>query len=70
MESNTMKKDTTSTTGSGSGAVEEAFADVQQSFERLCLAAGLDALGAMMEADVDAACGPRHGRNERRQAHR
>ena len=52
------------------GAVEEAFAEVQQSFERLCLAAGIDALGAMMEADVEAACGPRHGRDERREAHR
>jgi transposase-like protein len=50
--------------------VEEAFAEVQQSFERLCLAAGIDALGAMMEADVEAACGPRHGRDERREAHR
>jgi transposase-like protein len=52
------------------GAVEEAFADVQQSFERLCLAAGMEALGAMMEADVETACGPRHGRNEKRHAHR
>jgi transposase-like protein len=50
--------------------LEEAFADVQQSFERLCLAAGMEALGAMMEADVEAACGPRHARNEKRHAHR
>lgn len=48
----------------------EAFADVQQSFERLCLAAGMEALGAMMEADVEAACGPRHGRSANREAHR
>ena len=53
-----MKKDITSTTGSGGGAVEEAFADVQQSFERLCLAAGMEALGAMMEADVEARLRP------------
>ncbi|MEC5293739.1 IS256 family transposase, partial [Aurantimonas sp. C2-3-R2] len=65
-----MKKDTTSTTAPGSGPVAEAFADVQQSFERLCLAAGMEALGTMMEADVEAACGPRHGRNEKRHAHR
>ena len=65
-----MKKDTTSTTGPVGGAVEEAFADVEQSFERLCLAAGMEALGAMMEADVEAACGPRHGRDENRHAHR
>lgn len=52
------------------GAVEEAFAEVQQSFERLCLAAGMEALSVMMEADVEAACGPRHGRVEEREAHR
>ena len=65
-----MKKDTTSTTGPGIGPVTEALADVQQSFERLCLAAGIEALGAMMEADVEAACGPRHGRDDKREAHR
>ncbi len=65
-----MKKDNTSTTAPGSRAVEEAFADVQQSFERLCLVAGMEALGAMMEADVEAACGPRHGRDDKREAHR
>lgn len=64
-----MKRDTR-LTAPVSTAVEEAFADVQQSFERLCLAAGMEALGAMMEADVEAACGPRHGRNEKREAHR
>ena len=64
-----MKRDTT-LTAPGSGAVGEAFADVQQSFERLCLAAGMEALGAMMEADVEAACGPRHGRSANREAHR
>ena len=63
-----MKKDTTSTTGPGIGPVTEALADVQQSFERLCLAAGIEALGAMMEADVEAACG--HGRDDKREAHR
>jgi putative transposase len=50
--------------------VEEALTEVQQSFEKLCLAAGMEALGAMMEADVEAACGPRHGRVEKRTANR
>jgi transposase-like protein len=40
------------------------------SFERLCLAAGLEALGEMMEADAQTACGPRHGRGKDRTAHR
>ncbi|MEC5293937.1 IS256 family transposase, partial [Aurantimonas sp. C2-3-R2] len=29
-----------------------------------------EALGTMMEADVEAACGPRHGRDDKREAHR
>jgi putative transposase len=41
------------------------------SFERFCLAAGLEALGAMMEADAASLCGaPRHGRSAERRAHR
>ncbi len=65
-----MKRDITLSAPPVSGAVEEAFADVQQSFEKLCLAAGIEALGVMMEADVESTCGPRHGRVERREAHR
>jgi len=65
-----MKKDIMFPGAPDGGAVEAAFADIQQSFERLCLAAGIDALGAMMQADVEAACGPRHGRDEKREAHR
>lgn len=52
------------------GTADEALMDVQRSFERFCLAAGMETLGAMMEADVEAACGPRHGRVEKREAHR
>ncbi|SKA02100.1 hypothetical protein SAMN05428963_1053 [Consotaella salsifontis] len=65
-----MKKNSTVAAAPIGEAVEEAFADVQESFERFCLAAGIETLSAMMEADVEAACGPRHGRNEQRQAHR
>ena len=50
--------------------MDEAFAEVRASFDRFCLAAGIEALGTMMEADVTAACGPRHGRNPARRAHR
>jgi hypothetical protein len=42
--------------------VDRAFEEMTASFERFCLAAGLEALGAMMEADAAALCGPRHGR--------
>ena len=48
----------------------EALASMSASFERLCLAAGLEALGEMMEADAQTACGPRHGRGKERTAHR
>ena len=65
-----MKRDIRLPTAPVTGAVEEAFAEVQQSFERLCLAAGMEALSVMMEADVEAACGRRHGRVEEREAHR
>ncbi len=65
-----MKRDNTLRTAPVSEAVEKAYADVQQSFERLCLASGIETLSAMMEADVEAACGPRHGRDAQRRAHR
>src|SRR3954464_9696906 len=52
--------------GPGGTALEEMTA----SFERFCLAAGLEALGALMEADATALCGPRHGRGSGRQAQR
>ncbi|MGY3695918.1 hypothetical protein ACVIGA_005998 [Bradyrhizobium sp. USDA 3240] len=32
--------------------MDEAFAEVRASFDRFCLAAGIEALGTMMEADV------------------
>jgi predicted transposase YbfD/YdcC len=40
------------------------------SFERFCLAAGLETLSEMLEQDATAACAERHERGERRQAHR
>jgi len=47
-----------------------ALAEMTASFERLCLTPGLEALGAMLEADVAALCGPRHGRGSGRRAQR
>jgi putative transposase len=48
----------------------EALASMSASFERFCLAAGLEALAEMMEQDARAACGERHERGRRRRAHR
>ncbi len=52
------------------GAVGKAWDEVAASFERFCLAAGIDALSAMMEKDAEEACGPRHWRGEQRRGHR
>jgi len=48
----------------------EALASMSASFERFCLASGIEALAEMMEADARDACGPRHARGKGRQAHR
>lgn len=40
------------------------------SFERLCLAAGVETLCQLMEADAAAVCGPRHGRGSGRRGQR
>ena len=65
-----MTRDITPAGPPATGAVDEAFAEVRASFDRFCLAAGIEALGTMMEADVTAACGPRRGRDAARRAHR
>jgi hypothetical protein len=54
-----MRRDSTAALPRSKGPVDEAFEDVRKSFERFCLAAGVEALGTMMEADVEAACGAR-----------
>ncbi|MBD3805255.1 MAG: transposase [Thioclava sp.] len=48
----------------------EAVEELRQSFERLCLSAGLSALQDMLRADAEALCGARHARGEERQGHR
>jgi putative transposase len=58
-----MTRDITPAGSPATGAVDGAFAEVRASFDRLCLAAGIEVLGTMMETDVTAACGPRHGRD-------
>src|SRR6202166_3095065 len=52
------------------GAMGKAWDEVSASFDRFCLAAGIDALGAMMERDAEEACGARHARSEGRRGHR
>ena len=50
--------------------VGKALEEMSASFERFCLAAGLEVLAEMMDADAEALCGPRHGRQDSRRAHR
>src|SRR6202045_4726316 len=50
--------------------VGKAMEEVSASFDRFCLAAGMEALGEMMEKDAADACGPRHSRAEARRGYR
>ena len=57
-----MNKLITSTTVPTRELKLEAIANISASFELLCLASGMEALGEMMEHDAQAICGPRHAR--------
>src|SRR4029077_20052207 len=57
-----MKTSTIKTNAMPNAPVGKAWDEVSASFDRFCLAAGIETLGAMMEGDADAARGPRHSR--------
>ena len=65
-----MKTSTMMTSAMPRAPVGKAWEEVSASFDRFCLAAGIETLGAMMEADAAVACGPRHSRREDRRGHR
>ena len=68
-----MKRVNTTSTAMPStniGGVGKAWDEVSASFDRFCLAAGVEALGAMMETDANEACGARHARSQERRGHR
>ena len=65
-----MTRDSTPAAGTPRSPVGRALDEMTASFERFCLAAGLEVLGEMLEADAAALCGPRHGRGGGRQAQR
>src|SRR5436853_5152225 len=65
-----MKTSSIMTSAIPSAPVGKAWDEVSASFDRFCLAAGIETLGAMMEADAEAACGPRHSRSVDRLGHR
>ena len=68
-----MKRNTTSATALPTpilSPVGRAMEEVSASFDRFCLAAGIEALGEMMEKDAAEACGARHSRAETRRGYR
>src|SRR6202163_1756282 len=65
-----MKKHTTSTAIPTHALRAEARAGMSGSFERFCLASGLETLSEMMEQDATAACGERHELGSQGQAPR
>ena len=50
--------------------VGKAMEEASASFERFCLAAGIEALGEMMQRDAAEACGARHSRVKARRGYR
>src|SRR4030088_3492303 len=60
-----MKTSTMMTSAMPRAPVGKAWEEVSASFDRFCLAAGIETRGAMMEADAEVACGPRHSRSGR-----
>src|SRR3954467_4647572 len=65
-----MTRESTPVPGTARLPVGQALDEMTASFERFCLAAGLEVLGEMLEADAAALCGPRHGRGVGRRAQR
>jgi putative transposase len=51
-------------------SVEAAWQDVDSSFERFCLTAGIGAMEQMLREDAQRVAGPRHGRGGTRAGHR
>jgi putative transposase len=65
-----MKSSSTNSTPVQSEPVGKALEEVSVSFDRFCLAAGIEVLSQMMDKDAEEACGKRHERGEQRRAHR
>jgi len=65
-----MTRTNTSRTLAVTPRMEEAWQAVDACFGRFCLTAGVEALQAMMAADVEELCGRRHARSLDRRGHR
>jgi putative transposase len=72
-ESNAMKSNITTATAlppTVLSPVGKALEEVSASFDRFCLAAGIETLGEMMEKDAAEVCGARHSRAGGRRGYR
>src|SRR5687767_10238527 len=65
-----MAKSVTPRTLAVTPRMKEAWQAVDACFGRFCLTAGIEALHAMMAADVEDLCGGRHARSPERRGHR
>jgi putative transposase len=65
-----MTRDSTRPVAVPRSPVGKALDEMSASFERFCLAAGLETLGAMLESDVARLCGPPHVRGPGRRGYR
>src|SRR5450631_2642233 len=65
-----MKNITTPSSISLMSSLEAAWQDVDISFDRFCLVAGIGAMEQVLREDVQRLTGPRHGRGGRRVGHR
>ena len=54
----------------GSEATASAYEEARESFERFCLAAGIEAMEALLEEEAMSICGRRHGRDAERAVYR
>jgi transposase-like protein len=69
-ESNAMTNASTLSSIVPGPSVEGAWQDVDSSFERFCLTAGIGAMEQMLREDARQLAGPRHGRGGTRAGHR
>ena len=65
-----MMKPTTTSPMTLVPSLEGAWRDVDISFERFCLTAGIEALEQMLCEDAQRLAGPRHSRERERASHR
>ena len=57
-------------TAADQAVLDQAFQGIQQSFEKFCLVAGIEAMQELMEQEASEICGERYQRHEGRKGRR